>query len=107
MRVCAGLRVEGEVAQVLVVSQPPPVALLVFLLSGWREACATSAAGGGGEGDRTIATHEPSACVPRSFHQAGQKVVASFGQTVAFCQVICKRIKEPEFRRRTPSPNIS
>jgi hypothetical protein len=30
MLVCAGLRVEGEVAQVLVVSQPPPVALLVF-----------------------------------------------------------------------------
>ncbi len=29
----AGLRVEGEVAQVLVVSQPPPVAFLVFLLS--------------------------------------------------------------------------
>jgi hypothetical protein len=29
----AGLRVEGEVAQVLVVSQPPPLAFLVFLLS--------------------------------------------------------------------------
>jgi len=28
-----GLRVEGEVAQVLVVSQPPPLAFLVFLLS--------------------------------------------------------------------------
>jgi hypothetical protein len=48
MLVCAGLRVEGEVAQVLVVSQPPPVALLVFFLSDWWEACATSAAGGGG-----------------------------------------------------------
>ena len=32
----AGLRVEGEVAQVLVVSQPPPLAFLVFLLSDWR-----------------------------------------------------------------------
>jgi len=29
----AGLRVDGEVAQVLVVSQPPPLAFLVFLLS--------------------------------------------------------------------------
>ena len=29
----AGLRVEGGVAQVLVVSQPPPLAFLVFLLS--------------------------------------------------------------------------
>ena len=28
-----GLRVEGEVAQVLVVSQTPPLAFLVFLLS--------------------------------------------------------------------------
>jgi len=36
-----GLRVEGEVAQVLVVSQPPPLAFLVFLLSDWWEACAT------------------------------------------------------------------
>ncbi|MES0397818.1 MAG: hypothetical protein ABUK17_09760 [Syntrophobacteria bacterium] len=44
----AGLRVEGEVAQVLVVSQPPPVAFLVFHLSDWWEACATSAAVGGG-----------------------------------------------------------
>ncbi|MBW2392463.1 MAG: hypothetical protein JRE83_03955 [Deltaproteobacteria bacterium] len=44
----AGLRVEGEVAQVLVVSQPPPLAFLVFLLSDWWEACATSAAAGGG-----------------------------------------------------------
>jgi len=43
-----GLRVEGEVAQVLVVSQPPPLAFLVFLLSDWWEACATSAAVGGG-----------------------------------------------------------
>ncbi|MDH3557333.1 MAG: hypothetical protein OES18_15935 [Deltaproteobacteria bacterium] len=43
-----GLRVEGEVAQVLVVSQPPPLAFLVFLLSDWCEACATSAAVGGG-----------------------------------------------------------
>jgi len=40
----AGLRVEGEVAQVLVVSQPPPLAFLVFHLSDWWEACATSAA---------------------------------------------------------------
>jgi len=44
----AGLRVEGEVAQVLVVSQPPPLAFLVFHLSDWWEACATSAAVGGG-----------------------------------------------------------
>jgi len=43
-----GLRVEGEVAQVLVVSQTPPLAFLVFLLSDWWEACATSAAVGGG-----------------------------------------------------------
>jgi len=43
-----GLRVDGEVAQVLVVSQPPPLAFLVFLLSDWWEACATSAAVGGG-----------------------------------------------------------
>jgi hypothetical protein len=48
MLACAGLSVEGEVAQVLVVLQPPPMALLVFLLSDWWEACATSAAGGGG-----------------------------------------------------------
>ncbi len=34
----AGLRVEGEVAQVLVVSQPPPLAFRVFLLSDWWEA---------------------------------------------------------------------
>jgi hypothetical protein len=33
----AGLRVEGGVAQVLVVSQPPPLAFLVFLLSDWWE----------------------------------------------------------------------
>ncbi len=45
----AGVRVEGEVAQVLVVSQPPPLAFLIFLLSDWREACATSAAVGGGK----------------------------------------------------------
>ncbi len=32
----------------LVVSQPPPLAFLVFLLSDWREAFATSAAVGGG-----------------------------------------------------------
>jgi hypothetical protein len=32
----------------LVVSQLPPVAFLVFLLSDWREACATSAAVAGG-----------------------------------------------------------
>ena len=44
----AELRVEGKVAQVLVVSQPPPLAFLVFLLSDWWEACATSAAVGGG-----------------------------------------------------------
>jgi hypothetical protein len=36
-----------------------------------------------------------SAYLPRSFHQAGQKIVASLGQTVAFCQVICKRSQEP------------
>ncbi len=29
---------------------------------------------------------------PKSFHQAGQKIVASFGLTVAFCQVICYMI---------------
>jgi len=46
----AGLRVEGEEAQVLVVSQPPPLAFLVFLLSDWWEARATSAAVGGGTG---------------------------------------------------------
>ncbi len=34
----AGLRAEGEEAQVLVVSQPPPLAFLVFLLSDWWEA---------------------------------------------------------------------
>jgi hypothetical protein len=33
---------------VLVVSQPPPLAFLVFVLSDWWEACATSAAVGGG-----------------------------------------------------------
>jgi len=43
-----GLRVEGEGAQVLVVSQPPPLAFLVLFLSDWWEACATSAAVGGG-----------------------------------------------------------
>jgi hypothetical protein len=32
----------------LVVSQPPPLAFLVSLLSDWWEACATSAAMGGG-----------------------------------------------------------
>ncbi len=32
----------------LVVFQPPPLSILVFLLSDWREACATSAAVGGG-----------------------------------------------------------
>ena len=32
----------------LVVSQPPHLAFLVFLLSDWREACATSAAVSGG-----------------------------------------------------------
>ena len=35
----AGLRVEEEVAQVLVVSQPPALAFLVFLLSDWWEGC--------------------------------------------------------------------
>ena len=44
----AWLRVEREAAQVLVVSQPPPLAFLVFHLSDWWEACATSAAVGGG-----------------------------------------------------------
>ena len=39
----AGLIVEEEVAQMLLVSQPPPLAFLVFLLSDWWEACATSA----------------------------------------------------------------
>ena len=33
----AGLRVEGEVAQVLFVSQPPPLAFLVFPLNDWWE----------------------------------------------------------------------
>jgi hypothetical protein len=33
----AGLRVEGEVAQVLVVSQPPPLAFLVFHLIDFRK----------------------------------------------------------------------
>ena len=33
MLAIAALRVEGEVAQVLVVSQPPPLAFLVLLLS--------------------------------------------------------------------------
>jgi len=33
---------------VLVVSQPPHLAFLVFLLSDWWEACATSSAVGGG-----------------------------------------------------------
>jgi hypothetical protein len=32
----------------LVVSQPPPLGFLVFLLSDWWEACATSAVVGGG-----------------------------------------------------------
>ena len=44
----AGLRVEKEEAQVLVVSQPPPLVFLVFHLSDWWEACATSTAVGGG-----------------------------------------------------------
>ena len=34
---------------------------------------------------------------PKSFHQAGEKVVASFGQTVAFCQVICNMIVFDKF----------
>ena len=33
----AGLRMEGEVAQVLVVSQPPPLAFLVFHLIDFRK----------------------------------------------------------------------
>jgi hypothetical protein len=33
--------------------------------------------------------------ISKPFHQAGQKVVASFGRTVAFCQVIGKRSQEP------------
>ena len=44
----AGLRVEGEVAQVLVVRSFHLLAFLVFLLSDWWEVCATSAAVGGG-----------------------------------------------------------
>jgi hypothetical protein len=48
MLALAGLREEGEVAQVLVVSQLPPLVFLVFLLSDWWEACVTSAAVGGG-----------------------------------------------------------
>jgi hypothetical protein len=44
MLALAGLRAEGEVAQVLVVPQPPPLAFLVFHLSDWWEACATSTA---------------------------------------------------------------
>jgi hypothetical protein len=31
----AGIRVEGQVAQVFVVSQPPPLGFLVFHLSDW------------------------------------------------------------------------
>jgi hypothetical protein len=38
MLALAGLREEGEVAQVLVVSQLPPLVFLVFLLSDWWEA---------------------------------------------------------------------
>ncbi|MDH3930134.1 MAG: hypothetical protein OEV22_19580 [Deltaproteobacteria bacterium] len=53
----AGVRVEGEVAQVLVVSQAPPSAFLVFLLSDWWEACATSAAVGGGTGRGRLPPH--------------------------------------------------
>jgi hypothetical protein len=34
----ARVRVEGKEAQLLVVSQPPPLAFLVFLLSDWWEA---------------------------------------------------------------------
>ena len=48
-----------------------------------------------GEGETKPSTHERSACVPKSFHQAGEKVVASFSQTVAFYQVICKRSQNP------------
>ena len=33
----ARVRVEGKEAQLLVVSQPPPLAFLVFLLSDWWE----------------------------------------------------------------------
>ena len=44
----AGIRVDKKVAQVLVVSQPRPLAFLVFLQSDWWEVCATSAAVGGG-----------------------------------------------------------
>ena len=39
---------KDQEAQMLVVSQPPPLAFLAFLLSDWWEACASSAAGGGG-----------------------------------------------------------
>ncbi len=52
----AGLIVEEEVAQMLVVSQPPPWAFLVFLLSDWWEACATSAAVGGSPCSRSAGT---------------------------------------------------
>ncbi|PNV85433.1 MAG: hypothetical protein C0610_11835 [Desulfobacteraceae bacterium] len=48
MLALAGLREEGAVAQVLVVSQLPPLVFLVFLLNDWWEACVTSAAVGGG-----------------------------------------------------------
>ena len=44
---CGTKRVRME-AQLLVVSQPPPLAFLVFVLSDWGEACATSVAVGGG-----------------------------------------------------------
>ncbi|MDH3803323.1 MAG: hypothetical protein OEU80_14730 [Deltaproteobacteria bacterium] len=50
MLALAGLREEGAVAQVLVVSQLPSLVFLVFLLSDWWEACVTSAAVGGGTG---------------------------------------------------------
>ena len=67
----AGLRVEGKVAQVLVVSQPPPLAFLVLLLSDWWEACATSAAVGGG------------APVPRSAGTGNREGVPSPGHSRA------------------------
>jgi hypothetical protein len=49
-----------------------------------------------GEGEGKPSRHERSAYVPKAFHQAGEKIVASFSQTVAFCQVICIRSQEPE-----------
>ncbi|MEE8316841.1 MAG: hypothetical protein V3R70_09860 [Syntrophobacteria bacterium] len=81
MLALAGLREEGEVAQVLVVSQLPPLVFLVFLLSDWWEACATSAAvGGGAPVPRSAGTgnREGAPCPPSRAAQARR---AGFPQT--------------------------